>query len=614
MALARKDILCISSIDWDFIWQGHQEIMATLAAAGNRVLFVENTGVRRPRLSDLPRLRHRLRNWWRGVMGFRQERERLYVYSPLVLPFPYSRLARWVNRRVLVRGLQRWMRATGFARPIVWTFLPTPLVTDVLRELEPELVIYYCIDDLSASSPQARRIGRSEEQLLRQADLVFVTSAALRERVARFTDRVHLFPFGVKYQAFEEVRVADDGIPRELQALPRPVAGYVGGVHRWVDQDLLATVAESLPDVSFVLVGPEQTDVSTLRRPPNVHFIGARPHPDVPRFIKGFDVALVPYRVSDYTASVYPTKLNEYLAMGVPVVATDIPEIRRFNRDHGDVVAVAGDADAFRHAVRASIDDKSADAEARRIAIAKANSWEARIAAMGWLVEAALAQKRTAARTWEDSLRGLYRRTRRRLVRTVVIAAAVYLAIFETPLLWMVGAPLRVAEPPRAADAIVVFAGGVGESGKAGGGYQERVKEAIDLYRRGHAPAVIFSSGYVYALKEADVMRDLAIANGIPASAILLERNAANTYQNVLFVRRMLDERGWRRVLLVSSPYHMRRAVLTARTVAPEIAVVAVPASSSQFYAHHRGATLDQVRGILHEYAAIAAYWWRGWI
>src|SRR5438128_5918826 len=86
------DILCIWSIDWDFIWQGHQEIMATLAEAGNRVLFVENTGVRRPRFSDLPRLRHRLRNWWRGVMGFRQERERLFVYSPLVLPFPYSRL------------------------------------------------------------------------------------------------------------------------------------------------------------------------------------------------------------------------------------------------------------------------------------------------------------------------------------------------------------------------------------------------------------------------------------------------------------------------------------------------------------------------------------------
>src|SRR6266404_4463458 len=103
-----KNILCISSIDWDFNWQGHQEVMSTLAAQGNRVLYVENTGVRAARLSDLPRLRSRLRNWWKSTKGFHQERPNLYVYSPLVLPFPHSRLARWVNRTLLVRNLRQW--------------------------------------------------------------------------------------------------------------------------------------------------------------------------------------------------------------------------------------------------------------------------------------------------------------------------------------------------------------------------------------------------------------------------------------------------------------------------------------------------------------------------
>src|SRR5437763_17170410 len=95
MILRRSDIVCISSIDWDFIWQGHQEIMSTLAAEGHNVLFVENTGVRRVVLQDAPRLIRRFRNWWRGTKGFRHERENLVVYSPLVLPFPYSRVARW---------------------------------------------------------------------------------------------------------------------------------------------------------------------------------------------------------------------------------------------------------------------------------------------------------------------------------------------------------------------------------------------------------------------------------------------------------------------------------------------------------------------------------------
>src|SRR5207237_1183692 len=171
-----RDIVCISSIDWDFIWQGHQEIMSTLAAQGHRVLFVENTGVRAPRARDLPRVRQRIRNWWRGTKGFREERPNLFVYSPLLLPLPYSRVARWINRFVLMRALRRWMRATGFFRPIVWTFLPTPLALDLLREVDPQLTIYYCIDDLASSSIGARRIVPHEERLFREADLVFVTS------------------------------------------------------------------------------------------------------------------------------------------------------------------------------------------------------------------------------------------------------------------------------------------------------------------------------------------------------------------------------------------------------------------------------------------------------
>src|SRR6185436_16485994 len=102
------DILCISSIDWDHIWQGHQEIMSTLAADGHRVLFVENTGVRAPALGqgDLQRVRKRFLTWWRATRGFREERPNLFVYSPLLLPFPYSRIARWINSYFMNRALR----------------------------------------------------------------------------------------------------------------------------------------------------------------------------------------------------------------------------------------------------------------------------------------------------------------------------------------------------------------------------------------------------------------------------------------------------------------------------------------------------------------------------
>src|SRR5437867_6142008 len=201
MTMDRKpDVVCISSIDWDFIWQGHQEIMSRLAAAGHRVLFIENTGVRAPSMRDLPRLTHRIRNWWRGTKGFREERPNLVVLSPLLLPWPYFRPSRWFNRFVLLRTLRRWMHATSFYHPIVWTFLPTPLARDLIAALEPLLTVYYCIDDLPSSSPGARRIIPSEERLFREADLVFVTSERLRERAARLSSRVHVFPFGVSLE------------------------------------------------------------------------------------------------------------------------------------------------------------------------------------------------------------------------------------------------------------------------------------------------------------------------------------------------------------------------------------------------------------------------------
>jgi glycosyltransferase involved in cell wall biosynthesis len=154
-----------------------------------------------------------------------------------------------------------------------------------------------------------------------------------------------------------------------------------------VDQELLAALAARMPEASFVLVGPLQTEVSRLAQSPNVHLLGARSHAHVPGYVKGFDVGLVPYRLTPYTADVYPTKLNEYLAMGIPVVATDLPAIRRFNAEHGPVVAVGRDADAFAAAIRGALNERSPAKIERRIEVARRNGWDERIARMLALVE-----------------------------------------------------------------------------------------------------------------------------------------------------------------------------------------------------------------------------------
>ena len=612
--ISDQNIVCISSIDWDFIWQGHQEVMAALAAQGNRVLFVENTGVRSFRVGDLPRVRSRIRNWWRGTKGFRAERPNLFVFSPVVLPFPYSRVAQWINRTLLLRTLRRWMRATDFHTTIVWTFLPTPLARDLIRELDPRLTVYYCIDDLASSSSSARRITTTENAVFQEADLVFVTSERLRERAARFNDHVHLFPFGVNYEAFERVRLNADEVPDEIRALPRPVIGYVGGLHQFLDQDLVCAVADAMPEASVALIGPPQVEISALRKRHNVHIFGARTHTELPKYIKGFDVALVPYVLNEYTAHVYPTKLNEYLAMGVPVVSTDLPEVSHFNARHGDIAATPGTPAAFLSAVRQAVRGSSPEEIARRVQVARNNSWPSRIAEMSALIEQALAARGRAAVGWEAALRRLYRTARLRTLQAAAAVLFVYAILFYTPALWVVAEPLHMAAPPQPADAIVVFGGGVGESGTAGGGYQERVKEAVDLYRGGFARTIVFSSGFVYAFKDADVMKALAVSQGVPASDIILETRGGSTRESVLFSQEIIGRHGWRRILLVSSRYHMRRATLTWRKVAPDLIVISTPATLSRYYNHRVGASLEQIRGIAHEYGALAYYWAKGWI
>ncbi len=606
----RHDIICISSIDWDFIWQGHQEIMSRLAADGHRILYIENTGVRPARIRDAGRIRARLQNWWRGTKGFRELRPNLFVLSPLILPLPYSRVARWINRQILMRSLTRWMKATQFSRPVVWTFLPTPLALDLIRQLEPVATVYHCVDEFSASSADARRILASEDALFASADLVFVTSEKLRVRASRHSQRVHLFPSGVSIEAFTLAETP--ALPAEMRDLPRPIVGYVGGLHQWVDQSLIAAAAAQMPEASFVLVGPEQVDVTTLQQQPNIHLLGQRPHSELASYLSAFDVTLVPYRIAEYTANVYPAKMNEYLAMGKPVIATDLAEVRRFNQDHGDVIRIVGSADEMVAAVRELAQEAAPGVVAQRKAVAQANGWHRRIAAMLSLIDAAVVAREREATGWEGRLRRLYARARRRTIEAMAAVVVAYLLLFQTPFVWWVASPLKLSSPPVLADAIVVFAGGVGESGKAGGGFQERATQAVALYKAGHAPRIIISSGYVFTLHEAEVMKTVAVNSGVPADAILLEERAATTYENVTFTNRILEEHGWRRILLVSSPYHMRRALLTWRKTAPDVTVTPTPVPQSEFYASSWGASFDQIRGVVHEYAAIVSYWWRG--
>lgn len=322
--------MCISSIDWGFLWQGHQEIMSRFAAAGSRVIFVENTGVRSIGLRDLRRVAERAARWLGAEVGQRPEpRPGVRVVAPMLVPLTRSPLARWVNDRILLPRLARQITALGATDPIIFACLPTRNALGLIRLLKTpsSRVVYYCVGDFLALTDAPRELAEAERRLVSEADAVFVQGAALRERFEEIGGRLHDFHVGVNLEVFDPDR--EHAVAEELVGLPRPIIGYSGGLHQYVDFALIRAVARALPDASVVLVGPAQTNVRMLGVEPNVHLLGRRPFSELPAYVAGFDVALIPYVRSSYTQTVFPTKLFEYLALGVPVVGTDLPELVR---------------------------------------------------------------------------------------------------------------------------------------------------------------------------------------------------------------------------------------------------------------------------------------------
>jgi glycosyltransferase involved in cell wall biosynthesis len=216
-----------------------------------------------------------------------------------------------------------------------------------------------------------------EAEQCRKVDIIFARTAGLAAAKRRLNRKTYLLPGGVDTAHFDPARVAAP--PADVAALPRPRVGLVGTIDDRVDVGLLVHCAGSLPEATFVLVGPvkwHRVDVRPLEELPNVHFLPPCPHAEVPAIAAALDVCLIPYRVNPYTEGLSPIKLHEYLALGKPVVATDLPYLRR----EAEHICVAYGPEEFVAAVREALArPPTAGERARWRAVAEAHSWERQV-------------------------------------------------------------------------------------------------------------------------------------------------------------------------------------------------------------------------------------------
>jgi glycosyltransferase involved in cell wall biosynthesis len=386
-------IVCLSSIDWAFNWQLPQEVASAFAASGNRVLYVENTGVRRPSIKDAARLGDRIKNWWRASGGVNVTTQGPEILSPLLLPFPYAVGAVAINERILVRAVREWIGRDD-RRPLIFiTFLPTPLARAVIHRLKPDLSVYYCADRLVETSAQAGKLRQSEPLLLAEAGLVLTTSHGLQKTAVPTAKRVEYLQCGVRSDAFARARREATKRPAAFDGLAGPIIGFTGTLRNQIDVAMLTEAAALAPDLSFIFIGPVAADVRGLAAHANVRFLGAVDHEEIVTYTGSFDAGILPYRLTDFTADIMPVKLKEYLAAGLPVVATHLPEVCRFANQHPNTILFADTPEPFVAALRVAIAEDTAEAVENRMEIARHYDWNVQMSQMSAWIESELASR-----------------------------------------------------------------------------------------------------------------------------------------------------------------------------------------------------------------------------
>ena len=588
--------------------------MSLFAKNGNRVFFIDNTGARMPKIKDMPRIKKRFTNWIKGLKGIRKEKKNLYVFSPMVFPFPYSGICKYINGTILLTVIRAWMKTFNFYNPIIFIFLPTQLSLYMADKIESKkLLIYYCVDRFASVPGISKKIKITENKILKEADLVFAVTETLRNDCLQHCNKVDTFYFGVDTEKFISSRNRNV-TPEEIRRLSSPIIGYVGGVHQWIDLELIYKIATSHPEYSIVMVGPVQINIPLSFRN-NIYFLGQKSHDDIPFYINSFSVCIVPYRLAQYTLAGRPTKLNEYLMMGKPVVSTNLPEVELFARLNKGIIEIAQTHEDFIRAVERSLSQNNTDREKQRIEIANSYSWSSIAERMSVVIENKVSFKmRDIEMHWKDILIDFYERIQKKISKLIFLIAFFYIVIFCTPFVWFLASPLKIYDVPKKTDVIVVFGGGVGETGSPGKSTIERARYASQLYMQGLAHKIIFSSGYTYNSNDAENMKLFAVSIGVPLNDIILEQKSGSAYENVKFSTEILRRKGYKSILLVSVDYNMRRVSLVFHKVAKDITVYYMPVPQNQFYSKQGRINLEQIRGILHEYLGIIYYLYKGYI
>lgn len=345
-------------------------------ARDNAVLFIESLGLRRPQFAgrDLRRMAKRLQTGFQGVRMM----DGVAILSPLVIPLHSNAAVSSLNKAILHQLVRRAVRRLGMNSPILWAYVPQ--AESLVDAIRPSRIVYHCVDDIAAQKGvDAASFRAAETRFASRADLVIASSRPLADRMATLNENVIYAPNVADVDLFATA-LEPGPIDPALADISSPRLLFVGAITATkLDLELLEGVARQRPEWQFVLAGPvgvgdPSTDVSSLSSLPNVHIIGSRSQQELPRLLRGCSAGLIPYAQNQLTASVFPMKVYEYMAAGLPVIATSLPTLEGV-----EGVVFADDSNASVEAIDHVLEEDDASTRQARSLLARGHSWEARL-------------------------------------------------------------------------------------------------------------------------------------------------------------------------------------------------------------------------------------------
>ena len=373
------DLVVFSHLRWDFVWQRPQHLLSRLAR-DRRVFFVEE-----PVPSDRPHC------------------ERIQAMANLTVLRPHSPVAApgfHDDQMHVLRPLIQEMRKTeGIVRPVVWFY--TPMALPLLEEMDAAAVVYDCMDDLASFKSAPPQMSERESELMRRADVVFTGGPSLYRARAGRHPNIHCFPSSVDATHFGTARLSLPE-PADQAKTPHPRLGYFGVIDERIDLPLLDTITRTRPNWQFIMVGPVvKIDPASLPRYPNILYTGQKPYAELPAYLSGWDVALLPFARNEATRFISPTKTLEYMAAEKPIVSTPIADVAE---PYGEIVYLGATAQEFLAGCERALRPPAKEAEARVAAmreVLERTSWDETAAAMSRLLgrAASLSRPQTSAAT-----------------------------------------------------------------------------------------------------------------------------------------------------------------------------------------------------------------------